>query len=408
MTEIPSIEIQSLEPSAVIELFELDATALGGEILYFHAGTNELSQNIVWDGQTYVRYPIKLSGFELSGDGAFPRPKLAVSNALSAISLVLQLYGDLIGAKVTRRRTLKKFIDAENFTSGVNPDADPTAEFDADIYFIDRKSQESRDFVEFELASSVDLAGIKLPRRQIIQNVCVWKYRGAECGYTGAPLYDINDEIINPALVPSTLGKAVLTTKSALVLATTALKEAEATLSSAMATKGNACDYQFVSTTYAVEPAIPPYPLTIGDLIKNFCVYVHEVPGGSSVARYNAATVSLGATYRRGRFVCSTRSEYKGKFVPASLFYIELWQIDSAACSSATSAATTALNARNAAKATYDAALTAYNNALAALPEDDAIYAIERCGKRLNSCKMRFGENNPLPFGSFPSASLIK
>jgi len=30
--------------------------------------------------------------------------------------------------------------------------------------------------------------------------------------------------------------------------------------------------------------------------------------------------------------------------------------------------------------------------------------ATDRCGKTLTSCKLRFGENNELPFGSFPSA----
>ena len=34
--------------------------------------------------------------------------------------------------------------------------------------------------------------------------------------------------------------------------------------------------------------------------------------------------------------------------------------------------------------------------------------ATDRCGKSLKSCKLRFGENGELPFGSFPSAGKIK
>ena len=34
--------------------------------------------------------------------------------------------------------------------------------------------------------------------------------------------------------------------------------------------------------------------------------------------------------------------------------------------------------------------------------------AADRCGKRLSSCKKRFGENGELPFGSFPSAGRFK
>ncbi|MGL4466554.1 MAG: phage minor tail protein L [Plesiomonas shigelloides] len=34
--------------------------------------------------------------------------------------------------------------------------------------------------------------------------------------------------------------------------------------------------------------------------------------------------------------------------------------------------------------------------------------ACDRCGKRLSSCKLRFGAHNPLPFGGFPSAAKFR
>lgn len=66
-----------------------------------------------------------------------------------------------------------------------NPTADPTAEFARDVYFVDRKSSETRLAVEFELSAALDLTGVGLPRRQVIQNYCPWQYRGTECGWTG-------------------------------------------------------------------------------------------------------------------------------------------------------------------------------------------------------------------------------
>nr|MDA4987746.1 phage minor tail protein L [Acinetobacter baumannii] len=33
--------------------------------------------------------------------------------------------------------------------------------------------------------------------------------------------------------------------------------------------------------------------------------------------------------------------------------------------------------------------------------------ALDRCGGRLRSCRLRFGENKPLPFGGFPASSLL-
>lgn len=189
-----SIEINKLAPSAVIELFVLDASAVGlPDPLYFHAGTNELRQNITWQGQVYTRYPIEVSGFEVTGTGPHPRPRLRVSNHLSAITALMIQYGDLVGSKITRKRTHKKFLDAVNFTDEVNPDADPDAAWPDDIFFIDRKALETRDVVEFELASAMDLAGVRLPRRQIIQNLCPWGYRSSECGYTGTD-YFLSDD----------------------------------------------------------------------------------------------------------------------------------------------------------------------------------------------------------------------
>ena len=47
---------------------------------------------------------------------------------------------------------------------------DPTAEFPQEIYKIDRKANENREIVEFELAAVFDLAGIRAPKRQCTRN----------------------------------------------------------------------------------------------------------------------------------------------------------------------------------------------------------------------------------------------
>jgi lambda family phage minor tail protein L len=193
MTSALSSEIQSLSPSAVIELFVLDASAIGGDVFRFHAGTNALRGKLIWQAKEYLPFPVQVSGFEFSGTGQLPRPKIVVANLTGVMTTLLLELDDLLGAKFTRKRTLAKFLDGANFPSGSNPTADPTAEFADDIFFVDRKISENRDIVEFELASAFDLQGVKLPRRQIIQNICPWKYRGAECGYTGSSFFDAND-----------------------------------------------------------------------------------------------------------------------------------------------------------------------------------------------------------------------
>lgn len=186
-------EVQKLAPSAIVELFQLNTTTIGGGTYYFHAGTNGLRTRVVWQGQTYEPFPLQATGFEYNGNGQIPRPKIVVANVTGIISTLVLLYQDLIGSKVTRKRTLVKYLDAVNFPGGVNDTEDPTAEFPEEIYFIDRKSAESREAVEFELAASFDVQGVKLPKRQIIQNVCPWTYRGTECGYSGTNYFDAKD-----------------------------------------------------------------------------------------------------------------------------------------------------------------------------------------------------------------------
>jgi lambda family phage minor tail protein L len=192
-------ELSVLAPNAIIELFQLQlVAALHGtsDIYYFHAGVNAaVNGNIVFDGDTYARFPIQAEGFEYSNTGTLPRPTLTVANLGGEISALLLLANaftpgnDLGGAVVTRIRTLKKYLDGE-------PDADSHAKFADEIWYIDRKSAETRDVVQWELASKFDLAGILMPKRQLIANICQWEYRSAECSYTGSNYFDINDNVV--------------------------------------------------------------------------------------------------------------------------------------------------------------------------------------------------------------------
>lgn len=187
-------DIQKLEPGTIVELFDLDLTGIGSAAHFrFHAGKNGLINNIVWQGIEYSAFPVEADGFELTGNGQMPRPRISVANVTGIVSAALRDFNDLVGAKVTRKRTLSKYLDAVNFPGGVNPTADPGQEFADEVFFIDRKASENKITVTFELASPWDVQGVKLPRRQCIANTCTWKYRSAECGYAGGPVADKND-----------------------------------------------------------------------------------------------------------------------------------------------------------------------------------------------------------------------
>ena len=188
-------QLQSLEPSAIIELFQLELTeAVNGvdQTYYYHAGTNELTADVVFNGLTYAATAIQIDGFATATKGVLPRPTMRIANISNTISALLLLYNPL-QAKVTRIQTCKKFLDAVNFTGGTNATADPTAKFEDQIYYIDRVASENPTMVEFELASKLDLINLALPRRQVLEH-CPWVYReDSTCGYKGKKFFDINN-----------------------------------------------------------------------------------------------------------------------------------------------------------------------------------------------------------------------
>lgn len=312
-------DMQQLTPGNLVTWFELDASEIGGGVIRFHG--NQGMPTGYWQNNEYAPWAISAEGFARTSDQQ-PTPKLMVGNVDGSISLLCLSYEDLVGAKVIRRRTFTKYIDARNFDGpqlidngtfdtdlggwsinagtvawsngemaigdnvttssvlvpfdveagksyrlrfdtaaavvgtnigtvfggadvlpaangvigqtirdftaattgkywlrvyrgvtgiaarvdnvsireiGVNPTEDFTQEFPPEVWFIERKSGESREAVEFELASALDFQGIKLPRRQIIANQCGWQYREDGCNYIGPPVADILD---NPTSDP--------------------------------------------------------------------------------------------------------------------------------------------------------------------------------------------------------------
>jgi lambda family phage minor tail protein L len=173
---------------ALIELFELDLSVQGGGYFRWHNGSNEFGTDVIWNGLAYSRLPVEASGFDISGAGKLPRPTLRVGNVNQMVGNLARQFNDILGCKVIRRRTFAKYLDAANFVNG-NPTADPYAEFPIDVFYVNRKSQEDKEMIVWELVSALDLQGVSIPKRQIIANNCPWVFppssKHPECPYTG-------------------------------------------------------------------------------------------------------------------------------------------------------------------------------------------------------------------------------
>jgi lambda family phage minor tail protein L len=382
-------DLSVLEPNAIVELFQLhlDATLHGSsDIFYFHNGVNAaVTGNVVWNGQSYVRLALEASGFDYTSSGSLPRPRLAVSNIGSSITaLLLQVNlittgNDLGGAKVVRIRTLKKYLDGQ-------ATADVHAKFPDEIWYVDRKSNENRSVVEFELASKFDLVGVVLPRRQIIANVCQWRYRSAECGYTGPPVADANDNYLQGstnALLNDYLQKATIYRTS---VGTTAAAFANLSAAQNNLNTANETYYRLENRYSTASP--------------RYYVRVSSSTGfnKSAINYWNNNQVSLGSEYRQG-------NNETGRF-----YRIQRWGVDTGDIAAKQAAYNTALSNYNAAVAAEATALANANAALNAYNASGAVDPADQCGKRISSCNLRFknlitGESE-LPFGSFPGAGL--
>jgi lambda family phage minor tail protein L len=180
-------DIQRLEVGLYVELFELDLTPLSGDVYRFHGYTQV--GPIYWQGMEYSPWPIKIEGMGMTGEGQQSNPTLGVGNVSGFITALCSAYQDLVDAKVTRHRTLGRYMDARNFPGG-NAEADPTEHFADDVYVIDQKQAADSESASFVLKSPLIATDRQLPARQIIANCCQWLsiggYRGPYCAYTGS------------------------------------------------------------------------------------------------------------------------------------------------------------------------------------------------------------------------------
>lgn len=169
MTDALATNSQTPDPGAVIMLFRLDLTSVGGGIQYFTQGAFGID-DVVYGGQSYQAVDIGLSEFDTNSGGVLPTPKIKISNTNSVIQGVINAFGDLCGCEVRRVRTFARFLDGQ-------PGADPSAFMGPDIFLVEKKTAENPIFVEWELSAAIDQQGKLLPGRQVIRDCCAQRYR---------------------------------------------------------------------------------------------------------------------------------------------------------------------------------------------------------------------------------------
>lgn len=463
---------------SIVELFELDLepiTQETGDKYYFTGDIFPDGTKIQWQGQVYEPFPINITGFETTTKGTIPQPELTVANVLGTLASATNAFDDLVGAKITRRRTLGKYLD-----NGSSPD--PSEEFPIDIYYIERKTSETSLSITWQLASKIDLEGLQIPRRIVTQNYCVWEYKGAECGYSGPPVADERDNALTGD--GSAASTNYINAVKAFNAASAAARNAQYVYNLAVGQVKAGCDpntlplkrtysnlqgpkYSFAIVTSG-QPLIGVVEGDVVDITSSTRDYrpSREIRGSNNRDVLDIADNAIGPLYQidlyqpvalpsGGTSIQLVQSFYSettpvsfafpevgvvtrgflgsdgeiaivnGAIVPlvetgagyrlgpqrksglAGIYAIGLIDKTGEVCSTslaAEAAASAALFTANVQLSVAQAALTA---AAAALPSKSALFDQDVCGKRLNSCKLRFGSTE-LPFGAFPGANLSR
>jgi lambda family phage minor tail protein L len=388
------LDVQQGWHDAIVEMFDIDLEPITGDPndkFYF---TNQLKPDdtkIQWKGNIYEPLPILSSGYEKNTTGQIAQPSLTVANIMGTFTDVIDSLDDLVGGKVTRRRTFGKYLDGE-------PQADTTQEFPIDIYYLERKASENALSITWQLASILDLEGLQLPRRIITQNYCQWRYRSSECGYTGAPTIGADDKTISSG-GQSPEAIAVLNAAALEKQRTLELQNAINTRNAAAANKEASCSSDTLLETRFNSPSMAGVNYYV--LVDRLGVYAFGGTNGIA-AVWSGSTVTLGTTYRQG-------ANEGGNY-----YSIERRGSSAGACTAATTALSIAESGTTAASAALLTAQAALGVALAALPSDDPLRQQDICGKRVASCQAHFPavwndatkvfEDQSLPFGGFPGA----
>jgi lambda family phage minor tail protein L len=210
-------ELTSLTPSTQVILYEIDLSEIAPTTInYNYNGDQPINNGIFriyndynifntvtnpygtlkWQNNYYYPFPIFSEGFEYSSAGTLPTPKFSISNLSSDYSsnsfyryirMQIQSLGDIVGAKFTRIKTFLKYLDGANFSGRYNPYNPSTGlyeiELPRDIYYIDRKTIENKNIIEYQLNTILDVENLTLPGRTIYAKKCPFQYRGEGCCY---------------------------------------------------------------------------------------------------------------------------------------------------------------------------------------------------------------------------------
>jgi len=157
MTIQQELQQQTINP--LVEMYVIDLSVIGEAIHHFTPNI-EGSNNVSFGGTSYLPLPLAISSVERSTAGSPPRAQLNVNDYSRLLRSYIVDNEDLVGCRVTRFLTLRKFLD-----DGTSPDGSQRKQ--VVTFVINQLESTKGDDLVFGLRNLIDLPNLELPRGKV-------------------------------------------------------------------------------------------------------------------------------------------------------------------------------------------------------------------------------------------------
>jgi len=170
------IEKSKLEGTTPLRLFQIQYGDLTASKLHFAAYNTDIDYYLpnTATAQTYTRAPINVSNIEYTTIDNSPRVNISISNIDRVIAAYLLAYDGMRGRAITIVRVFQSLL--------TNPNA-----CIVEKYYVD-SVQLNMNEAQFQLAPKATVQGAQIPKRVYRRSQCQFKFKGTDCGYSGAAL----------------------------------------------------------------------------------------------------------------------------------------------------------------------------------------------------------------------------
>ena len=124
------------------------------------------TDDIEWNGETWVAFPFELEAPRQSGSGEVPNFTVKVSNVTRTVEGYIEQAGGGVGA------TVRLMVVMSNHLDITTPELDEEFSVQSTSY--------DEQWVTFTLTGAVNLFR-RVPQRRFLKNFCPFQYKGPEC-----------------------------------------------------------------------------------------------------------------------------------------------------------------------------------------------------------------------------------